>query len=68
MKFCGYIVEIAGKKVDDLMDHVVSVHVYGSLGRGIKTTSSKISTRNLEYFYISTEQQSQNKQHSGRLS
>ena len=32
----GYIVEIAGKKVDDLMDHVVSVHVYGSLGRGIR--------------------------------
>lgn len=32
----GYIVEIAGKKVDDLMDHVMSVHVYGSLGRGIR--------------------------------
>lgn len=32
----GYIVEIEEKKLDDLMDHVVTVHVHGRLGRGIR--------------------------------
>ena len=33
----GYIVEIAEKNLDDLMDHVVRVHVRGNLGRGIRS-------------------------------
>lgn len=33
----GYIVEIAEKNLDDLMDHVVRKHVRGNLGRGIRS-------------------------------